>query len=133
MAFTWADYLTVASTLNAAGDEASLRAAVSRAYYAVFGEAKEVAEKEMGEDFAVGSVHNQVVNYYDGSSDNARRAFAANLSRLKSSRVRADYFRVRADYFRSSRVDARFADQALAEATQLLNDLATLAKSENLP
>lgn len=126
MAFTWADYLTVASTLNAAGDEASLRAAVSRAYYAVFGEAKEVAEKEMGEDFAVGSVHNQVVNYYDGSSDNARRAFAANLSRLKSSRVRADYFR-------SSRVDARFADQALAEATQLLNDLATLAKSENLP
>lgn len=126
MAFTWADYLTVASTLNAAGDEASLRAAVSRACYAVFGEAKEVAEKEMGEDFAVGSVHNQVVNYYDGSSDNARRAFAANLSRLKSSRVRADYFR-------SSRVDARFADQALAEATQLLNDLATLAKSENLP
>lgn len=126
MAFTWADYLTVASTLNAAGDEASLRAAVSRAYYVVFGEAKEVAEKEMGEDFAVGSVHNQVVNYYDGSSDNARRAFAANLSRLKSSRVRADYFR-------SSRVDARFADQALAEATQLLNDLATLAKSENLP
>lgn len=126
MAFTWADYLTVANTLNAAGDEASLRAAVSRAYYAVFGEAKEAAETEKGEDFPTGSIHEAVVNYYDGSSDNARKVFAANLKRLKTSRVRADYHRNRL-------VDARYANQAISEATQLLKDLTAIAGSGASP
>lgn len=126
MAFTWADYLTVATTLNAAGDEASLRAAVSRAYYAVFGEAKEAAETEKGQDFPTGSIHEAVINYYDGSPDTDRKLFAANLKRLKNSRVRADYFRTRT-------VDVRFANQAISEATQLLKDLTAIAGSGASP
>lgn len=122
MPFTWADYLTVANTLNAAGDEASLRAAVSRAYYAVFGEAKEAAETEKGEEFSTGSIHEAVINYFDGSTDNSRKAFAANLKRLKSSRVRADYHRNRV-------VDARYASQAISEATNLLTDLSAISSS----
>lgn len=123
MAFTWADYLTVANTLNAAGDEASLRAAVSRAYYAVFGEAKEAAETEKGQDFPTGSIHEAIINYYDGSPDTDRKLFASNLKRLKNSRVRADYFRTKT-------VDVRFANQAIADANQLLSDLNALRKSE---
>lgn len=126
MAFTWTDYLSVATTLNAAGDEASLRAAVSRAYYAVFGEAKEAAETERGQDFPTGSIHEAVVNYYDGSPDPYRKLFAANLKRLKNSRVRADYFRTRT-------VDVRFASQAISEATQLLKDLTDITGSGDSP
>lgn len=36
MAFDWRDFMTVASTLAQNTDEASLRSAVSRAYYAVY-------------------------------------------------------------------------------------------------
>lgn len=37
MPFAWADYLTLAATLAAnIGDEASLRSAISRAYYAAY-------------------------------------------------------------------------------------------------
>lgn len=123
MAFCWADFLTVATALKEAGDEASLRAAVSRAYYAVFGEAKEAAETETGAAFPTGSIHDEVCRFYDGSSDVARRVFAANLRRLKSARVRADYYR-------KSAFDVRFADQALTDATKLLADLTAMNRSE---
>ncbi len=54
MAFTWSDFLPVARTLRATGDEASLRAAVSRAYYSVFGEAACFWDWVVGRDFNAG-------------------------------------------------------------------------------
>jgi hypothetical protein len=119
MPFAWADFLPVAESLSKSGDEASLRAAVSRAYYGVFGEAREKAEGERGEEFSADRVHESVANYYDGSGDTARMLFAANLRRLKGSRVRADYRRNRG-------VDQKFAEQALTDARQLLADLSAL-------
>lgn len=119
MAFTWADYLTVATTLNAAGDEASLRAAVSRAYYAVFGEARDFLEAERGKPFPDDSVHKSVSDCLDASGVTARQLFGSNLRQLKSQRVRADYKA-------KQPVDARYSAKALADASQLLTDLAAI-------
>lgn len=119
MAFTWADYLTVATTLNAAGDEASLRAAVSRAYYAVFGETREFLETERGKPFPEDSVHKSVSDCLDASGVPARQVFGSLLRQLKTQRVRADYKA-------NLPVDAKYSAKALADASQLLTDLAAI-------
>lgn len=118
MSFTWADYLSVARGLLKYEDEASIRAAASRAYYAAFGEAREVAEKETGRSVQGDqeSSHVAVVNYYERSPLNVRKAFGANLNRLKK-------IRVFADYPRDQPFDSKIGAQAIVDATQLLEDL----------
>ena len=119
MAFTWADFLAVAEKLRELGDEASLRASVSRAYYAAFGETRDFLEGERGKQFAEDSVHKSVSDCLDASGISARQVFGSNLRQLKFQRVRADY---KANLL----VDTRFADKALADASQLLLDLETM-------
>jgi uncharacterized protein (UPF0332 family) len=119
MAFQWADFLTVATSLRSAGDDASLRAAVSRAYYAVFGETREFLELERGRPFPDDSVHKAVSDCLDASGVAARQVFGSNLRQLKTQRVRADY---KANQL----VDTRYTDKALADAGQLLTDLTAI-------
>ena len=46
MAFDWTEYLTLAQELVQREEEACLRSAISRAYYAAFGKARERLEQE---------------------------------------------------------------------------------------
>jgi hypothetical protein len=97
MSFDWADYLKLAEALardpNAPGPaEASLRTAISRAYYAAYRSALNLAVKR-GELAVAGlaSDHTLVINHFRDASDRTRQKIGANLSRLRGNRNKAGY------------------------------------------
>jgi uncharacterized protein (UPF0332 family) len=97
MSFSWADYLQLAETLTCAPrvpgpEEAALRTAVSRAYYAAFCSARNFAcchEKLTltgeAED------HRRVRNFFYNSANPVWRQIGLDLSRLRVQRNKADY------------------------------------------
>ncbi len=66
MAFNWEDYLRLAKQLSQdSTDEAALRSAVSRAYYAVFCKARNMISRETGKNFTgTADDHQEVWNTY---------------------------------------------------------------------
>lgn len=119
MSFTWHHFLEVARALRAQGDEASLRTATCRAYYAVFGQARIFAEAESGKKIANDSAHKSVYEYFDNPAIVNRQLFASDLKRLKALRTRADYYLTAFD-------DVRYTDEAISSAEKLLADLGSL-------
>jgi hypothetical protein len=91
MAFDWAEYLDLAAELAERSEEAALRSAISRAYYASLGRARELLESE-GEVFPLdGSVHNLVWQVFADSSDDRRFYIAVDGRWLRLNRNSADY------------------------------------------
>lgn len=101
MTFDWSQYLKLAQELagqsvTAAAQEARLRSAISRAYYAAFCLARDhLRDKEKHpEKHPVptnGRAHAYVRNQFRNSSDRARKKLGHNLGRLHKDRKRADY------------------------------------------
>ena len=97
MTFAWVDYLTLAEALlqgraTVAPEEACCRAAVSRAYYAVYGAARTHAREQEGLQLpATGDAHQRVIAHYFHGPSPLHRAIAENLRRLRGARNRADY------------------------------------------
>ena len=97
MSFDWTDLLTLAEALksdpNSPGPrEASLRSAISRAYYAAFCVARNFG-RDRGEftPTGTGADHGLVRGHFLLSSDRTRRKIGADLDRLRDSRNKADY------------------------------------------
>ena len=89
-AFDWSDYLSFAQALNPLDGEATIRAAVSRAYYAAYGRAcSRLRRRNVA--FPRGDIHtfvwDQYVNFSNADGDN----IGDNGFALKTRRVRADY------------------------------------------
>ena len=97
MSFAWAAYLTLAEALfrervTFADKEACCRAAISRAYYAAFGAARNHARDSEGLTLShTASDHQSVPRHYRQGSNLHRRAINAHLRRLRDERNRADY------------------------------------------
>jgi hypothetical protein len=97
MSFAWLDYLALAEALlqvrtTLAPEEACCRAAISRAYYAVYGAARMRARDQDGLQLpATGAAHQQVMTHYLQGASPLHRAIGANLGRLRRARNRADY------------------------------------------
>lgn len=97
MSFEWRDYLHLARELTAgaqgsAGMEASLRSAISRAYYAAFCHARNhLRDKQQQSLPPGGQVHTYVRTQFQTSSQNARKAIGQRLDRLRIARNKADY------------------------------------------
>ena len=89
--FDWGDYLRLASELaTRSDDEAALRSAISRAYYAVYGRA--AAYLVARGDFADRALmHRTVWEVFKDSPEIARREIWTLGLRLKDQRVKADY------------------------------------------
>lgn len=89
-AFDWADYLSFAQNLNPLDGEATIRAAISRAYYAAYGRAC-TRLKRRRVIFPQRDLHtfvwNQYVNFPNADGDD----IGDNGFTLKQRRVRADY------------------------------------------
>jgi uncharacterized protein (UPF0332 family) len=66
VAFDWEEYLRLAKQLSQSGeDDAALRSAVSRAYYAVFCKARNMISREVGRTFTgTAEDHQEVWNTY---------------------------------------------------------------------
>jgi hypothetical protein len=97
MSFRWDDYHAVAAGLvrergKLAPEEACLRSAISRAYYAAF-----AAARNLGRDRAcftltgTGADHRLVRNYYMTHPDRDHQRIGAELGRLLADRRNADY------------------------------------------
>jgi hypothetical protein len=97
MSFDWREYLGLADALvqtrtTLASEEACCRAAVSRAYYAVYGVARTQARDQ--EDLhvpATGDAHQQLGVHYRTGPTPRHRAIGEHLRQLRRARNRADY------------------------------------------
>lgn len=97
MSFDWADYLTLAEALChnpgiPGPEEASLRTAISRAYYAAYRSALNiaVARREINPT-GQASDHSLVINHFRNANDQKRKKIGADMSRLRNNRNKADY------------------------------------------
>lgn len=92
MGFDWADYLVLAEELGKrSDDEASLRSAVSRAYYAAFCTARNRLLQEGEEVPKTGEAHTVVWTKYRERAQKQRRDVGINGDRLRRVRNKADY------------------------------------------
>jgi len=97
MSFNWAEFLTLAEALlrnpNSPGpEEAALRSAISRAYYAAFCSARNLARDKNGLVLPRGpEVHGVIRDHFETSPDRVRRKIGTDLNRLRDYRNRADY------------------------------------------
>ncbi len=112
--FNWGEYLRLASELaTRSDDEAALRSAISRAYYAAYGRA--AAYLVARGEFANRAVtHRNVWEAFKDSSGTARLEIWTFGLRLKDQRVKADYHRL----FRGSLAHA--ANESIDRATTVL-------------
>lgn len=91
MAFDWNEYKTFAEELNATRtDEAALRSAISRVYYAVFNQAYDYLRAQGFAQRAGEGIHKQVWDEYR-KGHRTRKAVGVNGSRLHDNRVAVDY------------------------------------------
>jgi uncharacterized protein (UPF0332 family) len=98
MSFDWESYLWVARELageevSGVDEEAKLRAAISRAYYAAFHKARLHLENADHDPRVPidGKAHEYVRQEFENHPEQARKLIGQNLGRLKSFRTRADY------------------------------------------
>ncbi len=88
--FDWSEYLKLAEELGKRTDEASLRSAISRAYYYVFHLALKRAQAN-DFTFVTGGMHTQLWRVFKESPEPDCRKLGEIASRLKRQRERADY------------------------------------------
>jgi uncharacterized protein (UPF0332 family) len=89
--FHWSQYFTLANELGGRADEASLRSAISRAYYYVYHLALARAKSNAFEAKSGEGVHHQLWRVFSASPESDCRKLAFIGPRLKEKRTRADY------------------------------------------
>ena len=97
MSYDWTEFLTLAETLQSDPDslglrEASLRSAISRAYYATFCIARNFG-RDRGEftPTGTGRDHTLVRTHFELSSNRTRRKIGVDINRMRDNRNTADY------------------------------------------
>ena len=98
MTFSWADYLNLAQTLLQEAstpplEEAKLRSAISRAYFAAHCRARNDLRDQEGRSLpSGGAVHGVVINRFLRSPDRDRRRVGRCLEQWRIARIEADYY-----------------------------------------
>ena len=109
MSFNWKDYLTLAKTLSESTEDASLRTAISRAYYCVFNLSLSKATRNEFRPKDDASSHDQLWGLYGRNNTNrACSQLGAKGGRMKRRRVLADY--------------RLFYDDLVADAKEIISD-----------
>jgi uncharacterized protein (UPF0332 family) len=129
MTFDWEDYLRLAEALlrersRLAPEEACLRSAISRAYYAAFASVRNFARQREGLFLGKsGSVHKSLVEHFKCSPDRVRKQVGNDLNRIRGCRASADYD----DIFKDPRGPRSLLDAAEASLTWAREILKTLS------
>ena len=91
--FDWQRLLDIAERLVSGypDDEAALRSAVSRAYYAAFGECRQALVGSGRMEAVARDAHRQVREQFGFGQRRAEKEIALELRRLFAQRVHADY------------------------------------------
>lgn len=125
MSFDWTEYLYLAQDLAGQGvtaptEEAKLRSAISRAYYAAFCKARNHLRDREGRYIPqTGKAHRCVRDTFKSSHDRRRKRIGENLSRLGADRVKADYH----DFIKNL---PAITTKALIECEQVVAELGKL-------
>lgn len=127
MSFDWTDFLALAQALQSNPEvpgpqEAALRSAISRAYYAAFHLVGDVARADGWQPTGSGDDHKGLQRdlRQRPTSTKLHKSVATNLERLYDHRRQADYF----DTLRSPMF---LAQSALENAARILEDLKALS------
>lgn len=92
MSFNWSDYLVLAKELAGESDEARLRSAISRAYYAVFCKARNYLRDVENKPIPSTSIaHGIVIEALKAHPNKDLRQVGVDLDRLRTDRKKADY------------------------------------------
>lgn len=96
MSFDWSDYLELANELaprpiNVATQEAKLRCAISRAYYANYCKARNHLRDRGGQVIPAHEAHRYVIDALLNSTERSRKDLGKDLNRLRIDRIKADY------------------------------------------
>ncbi len=91
MEFDWRLYFNLANELATEGTEAAYRAAISRAYYAVFGAARRLLEQRGYHLTHSASIHHQVWYLYRMSHHREMQRLYPLAAYLRDLRNQADY------------------------------------------
>jgi uncharacterized protein (UPF0332 family) len=89
--FDWSEYFRLADQLGKRADEASLRSAISRAYYYVYHLALTRAEANSYKSLPGEGTHSQLWRVFSRSPEPDCQRLAVIAVRLKEKRERADY------------------------------------------
>jgi len=92
--FDWAEYLNLADALAGQSNQAALRSAVSRAYYAAFHRASQklIDEQQIyRSDPTQPRKHKAIWDMYRDSTDANRQRIGVKGDRLRKNRTDADY------------------------------------------
>ncbi len=120
MSFNWEEYLLLANKLLEsrgifAPAEACTRTAISRAYYAAFISARDLAARRRKIILNIRkSVHRQVRNFFEESNDKDYVMIGALLKSLARKRNMADYDSVMTDSGKEAEGSVRLATDILA-------------------
>jgi uncharacterized protein (UPF0332 family) len=97
MSFDWSEYLNLAWELagrpkKASNQEAKLRSAISRAYYAAYRTARNYLRDNEGyNSFDADNSHKNVIDKFRLANDEKRIEIGKNLAFLRTARNKADY------------------------------------------
>lgn len=125
MSFNWSEYLQLAQELvqtasRTPHQEARLRCAISRAYYAAFCSARNhLRDRENHTIPLTGQAHMYVINAFRRSLDPARVRLGLDLDRLRIDRGRADYRDAVPGLPSLAQADMLLANQVLSALTTL--------------
>jgi len=125
MSFDWSEYLGLAQelagqTVSSASQEAKLRAAISRAYYAAFCKARNHL-RDHGRHVIPrgGEAHAYVRDQFRNSPDRLRSQIGHNLDRLRRHRNMVDYDDSVSGLMQMTFRDVRLTQRVLSALTTL--------------
>jgi len=126
MSFDWNEYYQLSRELaglatGVSTQEAKMRSAISRAYYAAFCKARDYLLQTYPEEvLPQGSdIHYYVPRRFESSSDKMRRDIGEHLRILRTYRNRADYDGVVRDLATTTQQALRRASSALQQLSKL--------------
>ncbi|MBC6475923.1 MAG: HEPN domain-containing protein [Hormoscilla sp. GM102CHS1] len=92
MSFDWSQYLHLARELaEKTTDEAKMRSAISRAYYAAFIKARNYLQEWEGLTIPTQNTHQYVIDQFRNSEEQVRKNIGNRLNRLRLYRNQSDY------------------------------------------
>ena len=89
--FDWYEYFKLAADLGKRTDEASLRSAISRAYYYVYHLALDRAQANAYKPLPGEATHTQLWRLFETNPESDCKRLAMIATRMKQKRERADY------------------------------------------
>lgn len=144
MSFDWLEFYYQAQDISdkrhripskemSLADEADMRTAISRAYYATFHKAREFLQnaRDTTPETLAGGVHERLISRFTNNSLPERRTMGAKLDRMKKLRHTVDYNYIIKNKYNGALY--RLVDEVLLTSQSLINDFNAIIDPNSKP